>query len=487
MKEINVLYVEGQPRYEFRYIKFLMEREAPDEKKKKKSIHLRVLLLDADDDWHNTDKTALKDFPPTLEELNKYDVLIFGDCDPTHKKLQTRLKDIKSFVAGEDEKGKKASKLGGGILFMAGAFNNPHKYKGTPLADLLPVDPDVQPREIPRTNPMRPSLTSFGQNHPIFRFRPGTAESVSVFNKLQPMYWGASGSKAKKHAEVLAVNPNEKTSGPPNLNLGDQQAGLHPLVVQQYVGTGRSLFFGFDETWRWRLKEDEPKFNNFWIQTMRYLSRTRPTQTTLTVERQTPYLPGEPIKIEVNFPDSAPGGNQPGPKVNEKDGVKVEITYRPADAAESKDGKDVKETKADAETYTLQLSKEENSQNRYKGAWSRTREGKYTFRLVAPDVSKQQPDGTRPSAEATVELPPGELERLRMNYQDMQDAASKTRGEFFTVATANELLDKLPPGATTAITTNLPPTLLWNQWWVFALVVVLITSEWVLRKMKHLL
>jgi hypothetical protein len=28
---------------------------------------------------------------------------------------------------------------------------------------------------------------------------------------------------------------------------------------------------------------------------------------------------------------------------------------------------------------------------------------------------------------------------------------------------------------------------LWNQWWVLVLIVLLITSEWVLRKMKHLL
>ena len=42
-------------------------------------------------------------------------------------------------------------------------------------------------------------------------------------------------------------------------------------------------------------------------------------------------------------------------------------------------------------------------------------------------------------------------------------------------------------GDPTQITSQVPPTLLWNQWWVFVLVVLLITAEWVLRKMKHLL
>jgi len=36
-KQINVLYVESQPRYEFRYLKFLMEREFAGAKQKNRS------------------------------------------------------------------------------------------------------------------------------------------------------------------------------------------------------------------------------------------------------------------------------------------------------------------------------------------------------------------------------------------------------------------------------------------------------------------
>ncbi len=46
-KLTKVLYIEGQPRYEYRFVKSLLERENPDAKKNK-SIELRVLLLDAD-------------------------------------------------------------------------------------------------------------------------------------------------------------------------------------------------------------------------------------------------------------------------------------------------------------------------------------------------------------------------------------------------------------------------------------------------------
>src|SRR5262249_37300986 len=81
-KIIKVLYVEGYPRYEFRYIKSLLERESGDDPRNK-SIDLKVVLLDADDDYAAQDKSAKSDFPGKAE-LNQYDVVILGDVDPRH-------------------------------------------------------------------------------------------------------------------------------------------------------------------------------------------------------------------------------------------------------------------------------------------------------------------------------------------------------------------------------------------------------------------
>ena len=93
----------------------------------------------------------------------------------------------------------------------------------------------------------------------------------------------------------------------------------------------------------------------------------------------------------------------------------------------------------------------------------------------------------KPSAEAIVELPPGELDKLRLNYQELQQAADSTVGRYYTLSNANNLLDDLPMGPTLAISLPVPPTLLWNHWLVFVGVLFLITSEWILRKFKHLL
>jgi uncharacterized membrane protein len=479
-KMIKVLYVEGQPRYEFRYIKFLLERESPD-KDKKKSIDLKVVLLDADDQFAEMDKTALTNFPPTLEELSAYDVLIFGDCDPNHKKIKDRLKDIASFARGEDEKGKKGPKAGGGVLFMAGAFHNPHSYKGTPLADIIPVQPlqDKAPPEVPRRDPMRPELTQSGRMHPIFRFTPNEGENAEIWEGLQPMFWNSSRYKIAPLAEVLATHRNDNAEQP---RAG--QPGKHPLVVQQYVGSGRSMFFGFDETWRWRKQEGEAKFNMFWIQTMRYLSRGRTTRTDLRLDRQTPYKMGEPIKITVRFPDSSPGGgaNPDGPKVTDKTEVKVAVTYLPPDA---KDEKDVPVEKGESTNITL--TKIEGSGGTYEGTWTRTREGKYGFMLLTPDVKSTQPDKLQPSAQAVVERPPGELERLRLNYQELIQAADATQGRFYTLAKADEVLDDLPSPPIITVPTLQPPDPKWNKWYVLLFLITLITCVWIMRKTRHLL
>jgi hypothetical protein len=238
------------------------------------------------------------------------------------------------------------------------------------------------------------------------------------------------------------------------------------------------MFIGVDEIWRWRFRDDESRFNNFWIQTSRYLSRSRISKTDLRLDRQTPYRAGEPIKVTVRFPESVvlPGGDVKG---GLKGDVKVTVEYRPT---APKDG-----APGDPEVQTLALAKLEGSLVQYEGLLGRTREGKYRFRLTTPDVTKQQPDGEKPSAEATVELPPGELDRLRMNQQEMTAAAEATQGRFYTLATADSLLDDLPPGFRVALITQQPPLLIWNHWLMFLVILGLVASEWILRKRKHLL
>jgi hypothetical protein len=465
-KLIKVLLVEGAARYEYRFLKNLLERESPDQKRNR-TVEVKVVLIDSDEDFPKQDRSALSDFPFNKQELYQYDVVILGDVDPRSPKMgDAKLRDLADFVR----------ERGGGLLLIAGTNFNPHAFRDTPLADVLPIDPAAAPPPEPeeRNEGYRLELTPAGRLHPIFRLRTDDAENLEVWSRLAPMYWWSEGYRIKPAAEVLAVHPRQK-----NEERGPRQLDRHPLVVQHFVGAGRCLFFGFDETWRWRFREDELLFNRFWTETVRYLSRNRLSHTKLFLDRQTPYRVGEPIKVTVQFPDNAPvPGGAPGAKPAAKAEVKVIAEYKP----QAKAG-----DPADAEVQALQLAKVEGSWATYEGLLTRTREGKYRFWLSTPDVSKQQPNGQKPSAEARVVQPPGELDRLRMNQQELTQAAEVTRGQFYTLVNADRVLEDLPAGPRVALNTPRPPQLLWNHWLCFLLVMGLLTSEWLLRKRKHLL
>jgi hypothetical protein len=225
------------------------------------------------------------------------------------------------------------------------------------------------------------------------------------------------------------------------------------------------MFLGIEETWRWRLREDEVHFNQFWLQMVKYLSRSRLGRTDLRLDRQTPYRRGEPIRITVRFPDDQP---PPDPKTE----VKVIAERRPPGAAN--ENQPVPET--------IKLAKVEGSRATYEALLTRTPEGDYKFWLSSPSVT-----GSRPRAEARVLAPPGEMERLRMNQPDMERAAEETRGKFYTLANMDQLMEDLPEGTRISLNTPRPPWLLWNHWIIFALGMLLLSSEWILRKRKHLL
>jgi hypothetical protein len=455
-QKIKVLYIEGTPRYEFRYIKTLLEREAPEEQGKK-TVEIKVVLLDADDDYAKEDKYALVDLPPR-HELFEYNVILFGDVNPDDPKIKGRLKDLADFVR----------ERGGGFLMIAGQEYSPVAYKDTALEAILPVEPKgpAGKEDDDLEEGYRPTLTYEGQHHPIFSFSTDDTENMAIWNKLSKIYWWSEGYQSKPGALDLAVHPDRPSLKP--RRPGDTSGNKHPLVVQQFVGRGRTLFFGFDESWRWRFREDELRFNQFWIQTVRFLAQSRPDRIVLRLNKQTPYTRGENIRITVRFPS-----NQPAP--DKKTDVRVAVRRTPP----AQGGAVSRPERAE----TLKLVRREEGVPTYEALVSRTQVGKYHFELQTPEPK----EGPRPSAECEVIPPEGELERLSMNEADMRAAAVESGGEFFTLAEADQVIDKIPDAGRVSMDSSRPPSLLWNHLLMCLLVLGLLGSEWLLRKRKHLL
>src|SRR5262249_17375853 len=182
-KLTKVVYEEGYERYDFRFIKNLLERES-DRDKRNKTIDLKVLLMDADSEYASEDKSAVADFP-TKEELNGYDVVLFGDVDPKDRKIGERnLRHLADFVKDR----------GGGFLMIAGPRYSPHAYKESPLRDVLAVQVTGPPLpEGERVAGFRPELTSIGRFHPIFRFSPDETANRAIWNHLAELHWWAEG------------------------------------------------------------------------------------------------------------------------------------------------------------------------------------------------------------------------------------------------------------------------------------------------------
>ena len=352
---------------------------------------------------------------------------------------------------------------------MASAVtNSPSAFFATPLAAVLPISPVNAGADVPAASTeekpipagYRLQLTPAGMAHPLFRFADGDVESNKIFSNLKPLFWNAGGYVRKLSAEVLAVHPERMAEGATGEN--------HPLVLQQFSGTGRVIFFGFDETWRWRFRRDEEHYNRFWRQAIRTLSRNRVSRLEIKTDKQTSYRRDEPIRVTVRFPDDAPAP--------EATTGKVRIERAPL---RFKDGSP---PIGDSETQTMPLSKVEGSRGTYQGTLARTPEGEYRFRLTEPEWP-----GTAPKAEAKVLPPPGERTRLEMNVADMARAAAESRGKIYTLIDYEKLLDELPETTRLPLNQPCPPVPIRNHAGLYALLLLLFGVEWVLRKRERLL
>lgn len=466
-KLINVLYVEGYGRWEYRFLKRFLSQES-DRPGKRKSLNLDVVLLQSAKEYAQQDPHALDLIPPK-EALEKYDVIIIGDVCPdpalgkdeaphVRKRLDlvpTFLQDVADLVKNQ----------GRGLLMISGERYAPNTYSKTPLAEILPIqitkDQSESPSDKELETGFRPTLTPEGRLHPIFSFTERTAENEKIWNNLPKPYWYATGYRLGPDAEVLAVHPTRKAEGGPGQAQRD-----HPLIVHQFAGTGRCLFFGIHETWLWRFREYEPHYDRFWVQTMRYLARSKQRQIKLKVDKDIPYKRGEAIRLTARFPDDVPP-----PDKNAQ--VLVKMVRK---ATRSKE----------TETRELKLLPRSDRHGTFEIVIPRTPEGKYVFELLRPKV---KPPAPTPRAECLVEPPPSEMDpdQLRMNQEVMTEAATETGGKFYQLTDVARIITDLPEGERRTSSTSGDPWRIWNHPLIFLFVLLLLGSEWILRKRRHLL
>jgi uncharacterized membrane protein len=429
--KLNVLYVDGTPRWEYRYIKNEMIRD--------KTVEISCLLTSADPNFAQEGDRPIRRFPESIEELAEYDVVLFGDVDPRQfSDVQMQL--VADFV----------NKRGGGFGMVAGPQYSPQAFRNTAIEPLLPVvisrvETEVDPPTI--TQGFRPALTKEGQASSVFRFFADRAENEKFLSEgIQQIYWYCRGVVVKPGSgEVFATHPTE--TGPDGRKA--------PLLVFGRYGAGRTMFSAIDDSWRWRFYTGESVFDTYWIQQIRHLARSKKLgQRKLMFATVRPqYEIGEQVRLTLRIVD--PQLLQQLPEQ-----IRVEIL----DAA----GQVIRH-----ET----LVRQEGQPDLYAVGFTADRVGSFTVKL--PPIAGGLEEQTVP---VTVAVPRLELSQPQVDRTLLSRLASETLGEPVLLAEAQAKLPQLIQSAAKVIPieTSRP---LWDAPLALVIFVLLITAEWIVRKM----
>lgn len=432
--KINVLYVDGYPRWEYRYIKNEMIRD--------QTVDISCLLTSADPSFRQDGDKPITRFPENLEELIDYDVVIFGDVD-SRQFSDAQLQLVADFV----------NKRGGGFGMVAGPRWSPLAYKGTPIEPLLPVNVSrVQPDDgVPITTGFKLALTKDGAASSIFRFFPDRAANEKFMKEgIQSLFWYQKGITAKAGiGEVYAEHPIE--TGPDGRKA--------PILVVGRSGAGRTLFSAIDDSWRWRFYTGESVFDTYWVQQLRYLARSKKLgQRRVTLASVRPvYELGEQVRVTMRVLD--PQLLQQLPEQ-----LRVDIV----DAT----GRVIRQES---------LIRQEGQPDLYALSYSADQIGKFVVRLGAIV------GGTEPmELPIEVAVPRLELSQPQIDRGTLQRIATETRGQIVELNKAREVLPGLIPSAAKIIPIHNDQPL-WDAPLALLLFVFLITAEWLLRKLYGML
>ncbi|MBM3335116.1 hypothetical protein FJY63_10690, partial [Candidatus Sumerlaeota bacterium] len=222
----------------------------------------------------------------------EFDLIVLGALRPKFLR-EDQLAMIEKFV----------SKMGGGVLFMAGENVSPDLWAGTLLEPLLPIriageakpwtDPD---RLELRTSERKLELTDEGRRHSITTLDAEKDTNERVWRDFPTHYWAAGIGGLKPAAQVLVQS------------IGLRDGVSVPAVVVQPYGLGRVLYVGIDSTWRWRYKAGDRHFVRFWTQAVQSLTMSRllgqNKRLQIVADRDT-YEAGQTASLSVRALDAA--------------------------------------------------------------------------------------------------------------------------------------------------------------------------------------
>lgn len=436
-RPVRVLYLEGYPRWDYRYLISLMSRE--------ESVRVAALLLSNRFQYIQEGDAPVTTIPETPEAWEPFDVVIVGDLRP-ELLGENRLAQLRDHVA----------ERGAGLIWLGGTGPTPDAWADTALGPLLPMTIDrsaasgIAIYDEPATLLREPAAVAQG----LLALEPdGTwPDRMTQPETGWSQLWSAQQidpERVKPTAEVLASL----------LPTGDVSRKT-PGLLQMRYGAGRSLYVGFDETWRWRYARGEQLFERFWIPLIRSLGREALSRgSNAAVLRVTPGRAeiDAPIRVELLVNDQLVLEDRP---------PSIDVVLVREDGSGS--------------PVELSLPAERLGGDRYSASVVLQEPGAYRV-----EVSEALLSGSG-SASIEVVAPQDEFRTTEADHERLASLSAATSGRVLAVGELDQLAELLPNRARRV---PIAPDLatLWDKPAALILLLSLLLGEWLGRRTLRLL
>ncbi|MFN0243457.1 MAG: hypothetical protein ACKVWV_11245 [Planctomycetota bacterium] len=438
-EKVRILYVDGYPRWEYRYLKNLLLRSDAN-------FEVQCYLLSATADFLQESSRGLPSLAavPTgrKELLDSYDVVILGDVNPyaispDPARCDEFLTSLREFV-----------ERGGGLILQAGEYDNPRAFAGTAVEELLPVivDPTGTLSFDGDTRREFHALLEDPANpHEVVRLSSDLKQNRALWEDeggLHGFFWYFPIVRAKPGAQIGLRHPTDQNSH-----------GRYPLLVTGYFPSGRTLFLAVDSTWLWRYRFGDRYHERFWRNAIRWVALGRLKSDDRRFEL-------DPSRSSFNLDE----------RVTLEARV-LDEDYRPAE----RPSQSAKLSAPDGTVTEIQLGLVPDRPGLYRASFEVERPGLYNAWI--------EENGQRLStADFEVVLPSRENADPSPDPGTLQAVAAMTRGRAVDLARTGELVHEFPghEERREPISSELEDA--WDNWGTLTLALLLLASEWILRK-----
>ncbi|TVQ75521.1 MAG: VWA domain-containing protein [Phycisphaeraceae bacterium] len=441
-RPLRVLYVDGYPRWEQRFLRVLLLRES--------SVVSSGLMLAPDRRYTQEGDVELRGLPQSPEEWAEFDIIVIGDMAPQVLTVD-QIAQMRDHVATR----------GAGLVWLAGPAHTPNSWFDTALGDLLPFSSAGAGTMIP--GPFVMERLSSADRFGVLQLgdddeEPWLRELTDTRAGWSTLWWGQSipSGAVKPTGEALAMARATET--------GERT----PILLTMRYGAGRVLYVATDEVWRYRYGRGEILYERFWLPLIRMLGREglaragRSALLTLTPDRA---VIDQSVRLTVELLDQSLVDFSPT-------SILLRMVRTDADG-------DVRNDPLPREAEVA-LRPEGPGSRVYTATWSPPAPGAWRASVSPGDLGGVGLEGM-----VRVALPDDELRSPETDHAFLARLSDETGGRLWRPEEMPEVGDELPNREVTVLTEVSEP--LWDTPLVLIVLLVLLTVEWVGRRVIRLI